>query len=247
MNTHKIVLYLIITLLGLSVFLNYKYETRTLLLSNKICGFLSSSTDSTKSLKADIRIDNVYLLRRGWANTIKKLHIDSEVVFFGDSHTYFADFQQYFPNVSICNLGLEGDNMEHFPKRLDMLQYVHPDKVFFMGGVNSIKEDTQTLEQQYRGLFDMFRDSLPHTKIYIQSILPVNPIKYYAYADNKKIKSVNKLLENLAKDYSFTYIDLYSVYESDGCLPMTLTDDGIHIKPERYDLWANAIKRYVYN
>ena len=93
----------------------------------------------------------------------------------------------------------------------------------------------------------MFRDSLPHAKIYIQSILPVNPIKYDTYSDNTKIKSVNLLLEKLAKDYSFTYIDLYSVYESDGCLPMTMTNDGIHIKPECYDLWAEAITDYVYN
>ena len=247
MKTQKSIQFLLITLLCLSVFLNYKYESRTLLLSNRIHSCFTHSIDTTMSKKADTGTDNVSLMRRGWTNSIKKLHINSDIAFFGDSHTYFADFQKNFPDISICNLGLEGDNMKHFPKRLDMLRSVNPDKIFFMGGVNSIKENTTVLEQQYRELFDLFRDSLPHTKIYIQSILPVNPIKYDTYSDNTKIKSVNLLLEKLAKDYSFTYIDLYSVYESDGCLPMTMTNDGIHIKPECYDLWAEAITDYVYN
>lgn len=84
--------------------------------------------------KADTGTDNVSLMRRGWTNCINKLHINSDIAFFGDSHTYFADFQKNFLDVSICNLGLEGDNMKHFPKRLDMLRSVNPDKIFFMGG-----------------------------------------------------------------------------------------------------------------
>lgn len=88
MKTQKRIQFLLIILLCLSVFLNYKYESRTLLLSNNIHSCFTRRLDTTMLKKADTGTDNVSLMRRGWTNCINKLHINCDIAFFGDStHT----------------------------------------------------------------------------------------------------------------------------------------------------------------
>ena len=44
-----------------------------------------------------------YWCIRGWNNTLDKLELDVDVVFYGNSITCGSSFQDYFPEVSICN------------------------------------------------------------------------------------------------------------------------------------------------
>ena len=37
------------------------------------------------------------------------MHLDADVVFFGNSITRASCFDTYFPDVSICNLGYGGE------------------------------------------------------------------------------------------------------------------------------------------
>lgn len=59
-----------------------------------------------------------------------------DVVFYGNSITCGSSFQDYFPEVSICNLGYPGDNLDGLTSRSYMIATVKPEKVFVMGGIN---------------------------------------------------------------------------------------------------------------
>jgi len=229
------------------------YETRTPKLTNKVKELLSSSChqphkNGSNSIEEKYGIPlQQYATEQSWMNCIMKLGVQSDIVFYGDSHTRWSDFRQYFPNVSICNLGCSGDNLNGFIRRVEMVQKVRPKKIFFMGGVNDSKSmNLEDYLQKYDLLFSTIKDSLPNAQLYIQSMLPLNPCMFDKYCDNNKVKQVNAILKNLAERHGLTYIDLYSVYARDDILPMAVSKDGIHLKIADYDKWAKAIKQYIY-
>ncbi len=187
-----------------------------------------------------------YATEQSWMNCLMKLDLNVDVVFYGDSHSRWSDFRQYFLGVKICNLGCSGDDLNGFIRRIDMIQQVHPKKIFFMGGVNGIGSTSlEEYKLMYDSLFTQIKDRIPDAKLYVESMLPLNPCKYDMYCDNKKIKQVNAILKNIANKHNLIYIDLYSVYEDNDTLPMKVSKDGIHLKSECYDKWAETIRPYI--
>lgn len=182
-----------------------------------------------------------------WLNCIEKMRMQADVVFYGNSITRNSDFRQFFPKISIANLGLGGDDLNGLLRRIPMVQAFKPKKVFLMGGINGSKSmPIDTFAVRYEHVVRALRDSLPETGFFLQSILPVNHSVYDCYADNEKIRKMNDEIRLIATLTGSTYIDLYSEYIDDnGELPMIDTDDGIHIKPESYDRWAKAIEAYI--
>lgn len=49
-----------------------------------------------------------------------------------------SDFQSYFPNKKIIELGYPGDNIKGMQMRVAQIVAVHPKKVFIMAGTNSL-------------------------------------------------------------------------------------------------------------
>lgn len=188
-----------------------------------------------------------YWARAGWDNTIKKLHEDFDIVFFGNSITCGSDFQSYFPDKKIINLGYPGDNITGMQRRIPMLKKANPKKIFIMAGTNDIFHvNADELAERYIHLLSEIQDSLPQSKIYIQSIMPMNPDMKPGVPSDAKIRLANLRLEKLAKSNNITFINLYKEYVKDGKLPIQYTKDGIHLHPEHYDKWADEIRQYVY-
>lgn len=187
----------------------------------------------------------------GWTNTLKQMNYDADIVFFGNSITRGSNFNEYFPDKKICNLGYPGDNLFGMAKRVEMgqLQAVTPEKIFIMGGINGLKSlSLEQFEQAYRHLIVSICDSLPNASLYLESILPINHQfeNGTLYADNEKITACNTIIKNIADSIGATYINLYSIYETDGELKPEYTIDGVHIRPEHYDKWAEAITPFIY-
>ena len=94
--------------------------------------------------------DSNYWTRVGWTNTIKKMHTEFDVAFFGNSITRGSDFQQFFPDKKIINLGLPGDNLIGMKKRISMLEASNPKKIFIMAGTNDlVHTDEETYKNNY--------------------------------------------------------------------------------------------------
>lgn len=188
-----------------------------------------------------------YWARVGWTNTIVKLHTDFDVAFFGNSITRGSDFQSFFTDKKIINLGYTGDNILGMIKRVPMLQGAHPKKVFIMAGTNDLVHiDLETYKQRYSDLIAAIKDSLPQAQIYIQSVLPTNH-EMTDYAPNEKVIKANAIVKTLAESQGCKYIDLYPLYVGkDGELPKEMTRDGVHLYPQSYKKWAEKIKPMIY-
>lgn len=181
-----------------------------------------------------------------WERCLEKLEYDADVVFFGDSITCLGDFQKYFPNIKICNLGHGGDSLSGMINRISMIQSVNPEKVFLLGGINGLTDlNLDNCVSKYAQLLDLLEESLLDTEIYIQSVLPISSAKELSICHNSTITRFNAEIKELAETHDLEYIDLYSLYELNGEMNSQLTLDGVHIKPDAYDLWAEKISKYI--
>ena len=183
-----------------------------------------------------------YYCIRGWNNTLKKLNVDVDVVFYGNSITSGSDFRKFFPDVSICNLGYPGDDLSGLRFRAYTIASVKPEKVFVMGGINGLKKTPLAIfTDKYSQMINAIKETVPEAHIYLQSILPVKDKK-----TSKKVMKCNIIIDSLATAYGCQYIDLFPLYEKEGSMNLEYSTDGTHLKSEHYDKWANAIKKYVY-
>lgn len=189
-----------------------------------------------------------YWARVGWTNTIEKLHTEFDIAFFGNSITHGSDFQLDFPDKKIINLGYSGDNMLGMLKRVPMIQKSRAKKVFIMAGTNDLVHiSLDEYKTRYMNLISAIQDSTPEVKIYIESVLPSNHEMNGQYASNKKVREANAIAKQLANQYHYEYIDLYSLYvDSTDELPKELTKDGVHLYPQHYERWAETIKPLIY-
>lgn len=130
-----------------------------------------------------------------------------------------------------------------------MLQACHPRKVFLMAGTNGLKDQSLTEFQSiYTQLVDSIHTRLPQSQIFLQSILPVNheyaePDMRKGFASNEEILDANKNICKIAKQKHITYIDLHYLYFENGMMAERYTRDGIHLKLEAYQLWADEIHK----
>lgn len=187
-----------------------------------------------------------YWCIRGWTNTLEKLNIDCNVVFFGNSITAGSSFQEYFPNTTICNLGYPGDALDGMLLRVKQIKAVNPKKIFLMAGINGLySQPLQVFEEKYKALIKAIKRECPTATIYLQSILPVNNNVSKNYCSNDKIVEANEIIKKIAKQNTLTYLDIHKLYLKNGEMDKDVTKDGIHLKKECYNKWANFLKPYI--
>lgn len=209
--------------------------------------YINSKLERIGLIKLEPTIRGDYWSIIGWTNTLEKLHLDVDVVFFGNSITHGSSFEKYFPDLVICNLGYPGDNTEGMLLRVNQIKAVNPEKVFLMAGINGLQTQTeQVFTEKYATLVDSIKQAVPTAKIYLQSILPVNPsMKAGKSFNKKKIAKCNEIVRKIADQKGCVYVDLYRLYAVDGIMPEELTKDGVHLFPQAYDRWANEIRKYI--
>lgn len=181
-----------------------------------------------------------------WERSLQKMNYDADVVFFGDSLTEQSDFQKYFPDVKIVELGLGGDTITMCKDRAQMVAAVTPEKIFVLVGINRLRADkVKPFERYYNTLITTLMDENPNADIYIQSLLPVSEAKEGLYCPNAIIDEFNTILLNIAKSRGIKYIDLNSEYKVNGFLNPEWTTDGVHLTEKGYDVWAQIIREYL--
>ena len=233
--------------LGVSLIGNVLLFAITIFIGCVKTDYINSKLERLGIMKIDPVKRGDYWSIQGWTNTLEKLHLDMDVVFFGNSITRGSCFEKYFPNVKICNLGYPGDNTDGMLLRVKQIKVVNPEKVFVMAGINGLHIQTEEgFTEKYATMVDSIKLAVPTAKIYLQSILPVNPsMKAGKVFSKEKIARCNELVQKIAEEKGCVYIDLYKLYAVDGIMPEELTRDGVHLYPKAYNRWAEEIRKYI--
>lgn len=186
------------------------------------------------------------------SSLFNKLSITSkDIVFIGNSITNGAEWNELFPQKRVKNRGISGDTSEGVFDRLDAVVKGKPAKIFILIGVNDISQEikVETIVLNMKRIVEKIQKESPKTKIYIQSILPVNPDfeMFKGHMKPELIKEINQFYQNIAQEYKVNYIDLYSHFLEDGTDKMNkkYTNDGLHLLGEGYLLWGEIVKPYL--
>lgn len=174
-----------------------------------------------------------------------------DIVFIGNSITNGAEWNELFPRKRVKNRGISGDTSEGMYDRLDALVKGRPAKIFILVGINDISRgiEVETIVQNMKRIVEKIQNESPKTKIYIQSILPVNTDfgMFKGHMKPELIKEINQSYQNIAQEYKVNYIDLYSHFleEETDKMDKKYTNDGLHLLGEGYLLWREIVKPYL--
>jgi lysophospholipase L1-like esterase len=198
-------------------------------------------------LRADIMYDvPYYWSRKTHFETLPQSNAD--IVFLGDSLTDSCEWQEFFRNAAIKNRGISGDTTKGILNRIDEVVEVQPQKLFIMIGINDINQgrEVDAILSDYEVILRTFKERIPQTQVFVQSILPVNNQKFVNIGVNKKVMEINSKLREFSQKFSFQYIDLYSGFlDGNNQLDARYTIDGIHLNGQGYLAWKKMIEPEV--
>lgn len=176
---------------------------------------------------------------------------NNDIVFLGNSITDGGEFNELFGMSNIKNRGIRSDVITGVEKRLTQVTSGHPKKIFLLIGINDVSHghSVAELSRRYEQLVKKIRQQSPQTKLYLQSVMPVNnSLKRYKslVGTENKIKSFNEQIKKIAADNGAVYINLWpALSDSKGNLKREYTNDGLHLNGKGYRAWTDAIKDKV--
>ena len=174
---------------------------------------------------------------------------ETEIIFLGDSLTEQGEWAELLENAIIRNRGISGDTTDGVLNRLNQITASHPQKLFLMIGVNDLWNEHKPpneIAQTYRLILEQIKRQTPETQVFIQSLLPMNTIDYPIQVKNSDIIAVNRHLQALATEFSYTYIDLHQHFTNNqNQLNPMYTVDGVHLNGKGYLNWKKIVSPYV--
>ena len=185
----------------------------------------------------------------------------NKVVFLGNSITQgLLRHTDKLLGENIVNRGISGDHTDGVLARLEEIIHFKPKAVFLLIGVNDLFEDNRsrperTPEYVANNIFlisDIINKKSPNTKIFTQTIIPINNNQYltekpnieflhvdYSPSINEQINEVNKILKS---NLSLNIIDLHSTFlNEDLQLNPKFSTDGVHLNDLGYQNWIDII------
>lgn len=174
-----------------------------------------------------------------------------DIVFLGNSITDGGEFAELFDIPNIKNRGIRSDVITGVEKRLTQVTSGRPAKIFLLIGINDVSHGltVDQLAARYERLVRKIREQTPDTKLYIQSVMPINN-DFNRYKNlkgrEKVIPSLNNRLQTIAAQNGAEYVDLTKALESaPDKLNPKYTNDGLHLNGPGYRAWARAILHLV--
>ena len=176
----------------------------------------------------------------------------SDIIFLGNSITAGTDWMELLGRTDVRNRGISGDISFGVLERLHEVTEGKPAKVFILIGINDISRNIPDsfIIDNYEKIIRCIKSESPRTKIYFQTLMPVNntftAFKNH-YNKDEHILYVNEALKQLAVREKITLIDLYPHFlDADKRLDKKYTADGLHLNAAGYKVWADVLKKGKY-
>lgn len=178
----------------------------------------------------------------------------TSIVMLGNSLTEFGgDWNSRLGTTNVVNRGIIGDDALGMTNRLVQILPHRPKAVFLLCGTNDLSHGLTADEvfQKVRALIDTIRAGAPQTRLYVQSLLPINE----SFGRWKTLKGrtndipeINRLLRQYCREQQITYINLFPHFtrRHSNVLRRQLTRDGLHLSPDGYRQWAARLQRYIH-
>jgi lysophospholipase L1-like esterase len=172
------------------------------------------------------------------------------IVFVGNSLTDAGRWNDIAPELPILNRGISGDISFGVVARLDEIIRHQPKKIFLMIGVNDLKRGVPTsyIINNYYRIVEKVQKESPETKIYLNSILPINEsklIEAFKSVKNTDVAVLNAALKKIATEKkNIQFVNLHEIVaDKNGQLREEITPDGIHLEVAAYIEVVDYLKK----
>lgn len=245
---------------GTSIVIDPDNDTSVILLINAVHPEDGHSVVRLRSLVSNAVAASIYPTPRTYTDHYYKRFLQfmdepaithKDIVMLGNSLTEGGgDWSARLGKKNIRNRGIVGDEVMGIYDRLHQILPGQPAKLFLLIGTNDVSHDltADSITSLIRMTVDRIQQESPKTKLYLQSLLPINE-SFGRYkkltGKTEMIPAINAQLEVLAKEKGITYINLFPLFAEKGTnvLRSDLTTDGLHLKEEGYKIWGKAIKK----
>lgn len=185
-----------------------------------------------------------------------------DVLFVGDSITQGWEgngkdvWKEKFTAWNPANFGIGGDKTEHVLWRITEgkeLEGIEPKVVVIMIGTNNMGANSASeIADGVTAIVKEFRKTEPQAKILLLGIFPragkaMKDATVVPAADlMTKVNEVNEKIAKLDDGKSVHYLDISKKFlNSSGGLEKSIMYDYLHLTPEGYKIWAEAITKPV--
>ena len=202
-----------------------------------------------ESLRA---IQEFYDTRERWQEILAYRKLADRIghvrnLFYGDSITEAWPLHEHFPNHSLLNRGIGGDNVCGLYLRLaeDVFAYT-PEKVFILIGIYGIELPKQLILDRTRAVAELIRER--GSRVYLGSILPLRePDGWDRFRYQDKIVEINAEQKAWSERNLDGFIDYHSLLKDEtGQLAAEFArPDGTHVMPGAYRVMADAVRPFL--
>lgn len=186
------------------------------------------------------------------ASLFDVLPVDStNIVMLGNSLTNGCEWHELFKDDRVINRGITGDIAQGIQDRLEPIIKGQPAKIFLLTGANDVSHHL-TADSIATAIVDLvarIRRECPDTKLYVESVLPINQsFQRYKNMNDKEpvIREINKLLAPRVEALGATWLDLTPLFaDEEGNLRKDYTNDGLHLLGPAYLVWRDFLLPYI--
>ena len=186
-------------------------------------------------------------------NTIELISDKETILFVGDSITDGYELNKYYnyDNKLLINSGIGGYKTTNIIKRFrNLVEQYNSNKLFLMIGTNDIGSGVSKEEivNNIKKIISMIKEKKPNTKIYLETIYPVNNNKRKQdnMRNNKIISDINNELKEYCENSDIYFIDVYShLVDESNMLKDEYTEDGLHLNNLGYEEVTKVLKPYI--
>ena len=170
------------------------------------------------------------------------------IIFLGNSITEIGDWKKLIGDSTAVNRGIGGDITFGVLKRLDEIIKRRPRKLFILIGINDIGKDIpdDVIADNVRKIISRVHDQCPKTAIYLQSILPVNPLvpNFPQHYDKQEhILSTNLKLKEVADLLKVKFVNIHDLFlDAQQNMDTRYTVDGLHLNKSGYEAWIKYLR-----
>lgn len=176
------------------------------------------------------------------------------IIFLGNSITEMGNWKQLTNDTTVLNRGISGDITFGVLKRLEDVIKRQPSKLFLLIGINDIGKDIPdaVIADNIRKIVMRVQTGSPATKIYVESIMPVNPdVPNFPqhYDKQQHIIRTNRLIKKAAMQLHVPYVNIHDLFtDKQGRLDAKYTADGLHLTTTGggYEKWIAYLRKHGY-
>lgn len=175
----------------------------------------------------------------------------NDIIFLGNSLTAYTHWNELLEVSNIKNRGISGDTSFGILERITEITEGQPAMIFLLIGINDISRNVPShlIIRNYKKIIERIQKDSPKTKIYLQTLLPVNnTFTRYSNHYNKdgEITKVNNGLKKLSTEKGVDLIDIHPHFlDQDNRLDKRYTEEGLHLNAYGYNLWAKILLPYL--